>query len=91
MHDELAALEANHTWDITELPPGKRVSSSKWVYKIKFKPDWTIERFKARFVVRGFNQIKDKYYKHTFSPVAKLPTVRVLIALAPLMDGHYTS
>jgi len=82
MGEEIATLEANRTWDITNLPPGKRAIGSKWVYKIKLKPDGTIERFKARFVVRGFNQIKDKDYKHTFSPVTKLPTVRVLIALA---------
>lgn len=81
MNNEIAALEANHIWDITILPPDKRAISFKWVYKIKFKPDRTIERFKARFVVRGFNQIKDKDYKHTFFLVAKLPTVRVLIAL----------
>ena len=82
MNNEIATLEANHTWDITALPPDKRAISSKWVYKIKFKLNGAIERFKATFVVRGFNQIKDKDYKHTFSPVAKLPTVRVLIALA---------
>jgi len=56
--------------------------ASKWVYRIKFKPNGTIDRFKARFVVRGFDQIKGKDYKHTFSPVAKLLTVRVLMALA---------
>ena len=82
MNNEIAALEANHTWDITTLPPDKRAISSKWVYKIKFKPDGSIERFKARFIVRGFNQIKDKDFKRTFSLIAKLPTVRVRIALA---------
>jgi len=65
-----------------QITPWKKAISSKWVYKIKFKPDGTIERFKALFVVRGFDQIKDKDYKHTFSPVAKLSTIRVLIALA---------
>lgn len=57
----------------------KRAISSKWIFKIKFKPDGTIERYKARFVVIGFDQIKGKDFKHTFSPVAKLPTVRFLI------------
>lgn len=54
----------------------------KWVYRIKFKPDGTIDRFKAWFVVRGFDQIKGTDYKHTFSPVAKLPIVKVLMVLA---------
>jgi len=44
--------------------------------------DGTIDRFKASFVVRGFDQIKGKDYKHTFLPIAKLPTVRVPMALA---------
>jgi len=56
------------------------------VYKIKYKPDGTILRHKARLVVRGFQQVKDKDYKHKFSPVAKLTTVRLFIALAAAKD-----
>lgn len=67
---------------IVELPLGERPISSKWVYRIKFKADGTIDKFKVCFVARGFDQVKGKDYKHTFSPVAKLPTVRVLMALA---------
>ena len=52
------------------------------MYKIKFRPDGSIERYKARLVIRGFQQVKDKDYKHTFSPVAKLTIVRIFIALA---------
>ena len=82
MDKEIAALEANDTWELTNLLKGKEEISSKWIFKIKFRPDGTIERYKARFVVRGFHQVKDKDYKHTFSPVAKLSTVRILVALA---------
>ena len=82
MDKELVALEANGTWVLTTLPPNKRALSSKWVYKVKYRPYGSIERYKARLVIRGFQQIKDKDYKHTFSPVAKLTTVRVFIALA---------
>ena len=81
MDKELTALEANKTWSLTYLPPGQKALTSK-VYKIKFRPNGSIERHKARLVIRGFEQVKDKDYKHTFSPVAKLTTVRVLIALA---------
>lgn len=55
MNQEIAALEVNDTWEITDLPHDKKAISSKWVYKIKFKPEGTVERFKARFVVRGFD------------------------------------
>ena len=82
MQQELTALEQNHTWVLTSLPPSKRALTSKWVYKTKYKPDGSIERHKALLVIRGFEQIKDKDYKHTFSPVAKLTTVRIFIAMA---------
>jgi len=85
MKKELAILEANHTWDIAELPPGKKAVGSKWHYKVKYKLDGTVDKYKARFVVRGFSKIRGKDYKHTFSPTAKLPTIRVLIALATML------
>ncbi|XP_074327978.1 uncharacterized protein LOC141665894 [Apium graveolens] len=53
---ELAALEANKTWKIVPLPPGKRVVSCKWIYKVKFNQDGTVERYKARLIARGFTQ-----------------------------------
>ncbi|GJV02650.1 retrovirus-related pol polyprotein from transposon TNT 1-94 [Tanacetum coccineum] len=82
MDNELEALETNNTWELTSLPADHKPITSKWVYKIKYNHDATIERLKARLVVRGFNQKERQDYKHTFSPVAKLATVRVLIALA---------
>jgi len=75
MTQELQALEANHTWHLNTLPPGKKALSSKWVYRTKYKDDGSVERYKARLVIRGFEQVKDKDYKHTFSPVAKLTSV----------------
>ena len=86
MERELNALQKNDTWVLTTLPPGKKALSSKWVYKTKYKADGSIERHKARLVIRGFAQVKDKDYKHTFSPIAKITTVRVLIGLAAAMN-----
>ncbi|GJS31902.1 uncharacterized mitochondrial protein-like protein [Tanacetum coccineum] len=56
MNKEIQALKANHTWDITTLPPRKLLIRSTWVFRIKFKADGDIDRFKARVVAKGFNK-----------------------------------
>jgi len=54
MDQELHALETNGTWILTTLPKGKKALTSKWVYKTKYRPDGSVERHKARLVIRGF-------------------------------------
>ena len=82
MAAELSALEQNHTWTLTPLPFGHRPIGCKQVYKIKHNSDGTIERYKARLVAKGFTQREGIDYKETFAPVAKLATVRCLLAIA---------
>ena len=82
MQREIKALEENGTWTIEDLPDGKRPIDSKWVYKIKYKPNGEIERYKARLVAKGYTQMEGVDYHDTFAPVAKLVTVRCLIAIA---------
>uniref|UniRef100_A0A6N2MH16 Integrase catalytic domain-containing protein n=1 Tax=Salix viminalis TaxID=40686 RepID=A0A6N2MH16_SALVM len=86
MESEIAALEANNTWSMVPLPPGQRPIGCKWVYKIKYLSDGTIERYKARLVAKGFTQRESIDYKETFAPVAKLTIVRCLLSVAALRN-----
>lgn len=82
MQSELAALEANHTWSLASLPPGKTPIGCRWIYKIKRHSDGTIERHKAQLVAKGYTQLEGINFYDTFSPNAKMIIVRCLLALA---------
>ena len=82
MEAELTALELNNTWVISDLPPGKIPIDCKYVYKVKCNSDGTVERLKARLVAKGYTQQEGIDYHETFSPVAKMVTVRSLLSIA---------
>jgi len=74
----------NNTWVFVDFPPGCKPITSKWIFKKKKRVDGTIERFKARLIIRGFNQRHRINYFDTYAPVARITTIRVFIALVAI-------
>ena len=82
MKQELDTLHKTGTWDLVNLPSGKSAIGCKWVYKIMTWSDGTVDCYKARLVARGFTQEYGIDHEETFDQVARLSSVRTLIAIS---------
>src|SRR5882757_3219309 len=85
----LAEIEAhleNETWELAQLPPGRRAISSHWVFKVKRKPDGSIDKYKGRVVAQGFSQVWGIHYNEVFALTARMAAVRAVIAIAAMED-----
>ena len=81
MKQELQAVEKNKMWELVQLPAGHHLISLKWVYKLKKDEKGMVTRHKARLVARGFVQQEGIDFEDAFAPVARMESVRVLLAL----------
>jgi hypothetical protein len=86
INDEMDSLISNKTWKLVELPPSCKTIGCKWVLRKKLKPDDTIDKFKTRLVAKGFKQKADLDFFDTFSPVTRIASIRLLIAIAAIHD-----
>ena len=82
MDSEYKALIDNGTWELVDLPKGRRAIGTKWVFKTKRLSDGSVERYKARLVAKGFSQKKGVDFEETFAPVARMASIRVILAIA---------
>ena len=83
---EVEALVMNGTFRPVKLPPGRKSIGSRWVFSIKHNPDGTIERYKARLVVKGYSQRPGFDFFDTFAPTARRAAIRTILALAAIED-----
>lgn len=83
---EYGSLQTNCTWELVLLPKGERAINSGWVFKVKRDADGNVTKHKARFVAKGYSQREGVDYTETFSPVARLATLRTALALANQND-----
>ena len=87
MKDEMDSLMSNHTWEFAELPPGKKALHNKWAYRIKEEHEGN-KRYKARLVVKGFQQKESVDYNEIFSPFMKLTTIRLVLKIVVVENLH---
>lgn len=81
MSTELETMESNNNESIQSLPKGKHFIGCKWIYEIKYNSSGTIERYKACLAVKGHTQQEGLDFIETFSPVAKLVTIKLLLVI----------
>ena len=79
---EFNSLVVNKTWQVCELPAHKKSLGGRWVFALKKDENGEIFNYEARYVAKRFNQIFGSDYLETFAPTAKLPTIRMFLALA---------
>ncbi|KAE8685043.1 hypothetical protein F3Y22_tig00111101pilonHSYRG00028 [Hibiscus syriacus] len=88
MQEEIEVLHKNNTWDLVPLPQGRKPIGNKWVFKIKRNGDDQVERYRARLVVKGYAQKEGIDFNEIFSPVVRLTTVRVVLAMCATLNLH---
>ncbi|GJU49312.1 retrotransposon protein, putative, ty1-copia subclass [Tanacetum coccineum] len=86
MNVEIAIHEDNEVWELVELPPEAKTVGHKWFFKKKTDMDGAVHTYKARLVAKGFTQTPGIDYEETFSPVANIRAIRILIAIAAFYD-----
>ena len=84
INDEVKSILQNHTWELVDLLPGSKPLGYKWIFKKKMKADGSIDKYKVKLVIKGYKQKEGLDYFDTYSPVTRISSIRMLIAIAAI-------
>jgi histone deacetylase 1/2 len=78
---EYNALMKNNTWHLVPPKKGTNIIDCKWVHKIKYRADGSLDKYKSRLIAKGYKQRYGIDYEDTFSPVVKMSTIRIILSI----------
>ena len=84
INNEVESILQNHMWELVDLPPGSKPLRCKWIFKKKMKADGSIDKYKARLVIKGYKQKEGLDYFDTYSPVTRISSILMLIAITAI-------
>ena len=79
MNEELISIEKNQTWKLVDFPKENKTVGLKWVFKIKYNEDGSIQKHKARIVAKGYLQQPGVDFTETFAPIARMETIIIVL------------
>jgi hypothetical protein len=82
MDEEYSALMENQTWDLVPLPKGRNIVRCRWIFQTNMAANGEISKYKSRLVAKGYSQVHGIDYTETFAPVAKMDSIRLVLAIA---------
>ena len=80
--EEFGLLHKNNTWELVDLPRGRKLVKCKWFFKTKFVVDGSPLKYKKILVSKGYSQLHGIYYNETFAPVENMDSIRLVLAIA---------
>ena len=89
MNEEMHALCKNEMWDLVPTSPRKKAIGCSWIYKVKCNADGSVNRYQAQLVAKGYAQTHGFDYEETFALMAKMTTIRTVIALVVAKEWHF--
>ncbi|KAJ0462894.1 putative RNA-directed DNA polymerase [Helianthus annuus] len=84
--NEIDSILQNHNWELVDLPPGCKPLGYRWIFLRIMKADRSIDKYKARLVIKGFRQKEGLDYFDTYSPVTRITSIRLVLAIAALRN-----